>query len=116
MVWASVPAGEVRLIVFAGVDVMFPVADATPQLAVNVTVKLNVPAAAGVPLMVTTLAAQVPLTPAGNPEKVAPFAPVVAYVIFTIGELMQTVCASVPGADVRVIVAVDVPGPTKLGT
>ena len=32
----------------------------------------------GVPLIVTTLAAQVPVTPAGSPVTVAPVAPVVA--------------------------------------
>ena len=36
------------------------------------------PAAVGVPLIVTTLAAQVPVTPAGSPVTVAPVAPVVA--------------------------------------
>lgn len=58
----------------------------------------------GVPLMVTTLAAQLPVTPAGKPLKVAPVAPVVAYVILVIGVLIHTVCASVPGADDKVTV------------
>ena len=58
----------------------------------------------GVPLMVTTLAAQLPVTPAGKPLKVAPVAPVVEYVILVIAVLIQTVCAFVPGADVNVIV------------
>ena len=54
--------------------------------------------------MVTTLAAQLPVTPAGNPLKVAPVAPVVEYVIFVIAVLIQTVCAFVPAAEVKVIV------------
>ena len=54
--------------------------------------------------MVTTLAAQLPVTPAGKPLKVAPVAPVVEYVIFVIAVLIQTVCALVPAADVKVIV------------
>ena len=58
----------------------------------------------GVPLMVTTLADQLPVTPAGKPLKVAPVAVVVAYVISVIGVLIHTDWASVPGADVNVIV------------
>ena len=65
---------------------------------------MKVPDAVGVPLIVTTLAAQLPLTPAGNTLKVAPVAPVVEYVILVIAVLIQTVCALVPGADVSVIV------------
>jgi hypothetical protein len=57
-----------------------------------------------VPLIVATLEAQVPVTPVGNPEKVAPVAPVVAYVILAIAVLMHTVCASVPTAELRVTV------------
>ena len=58
--------------------------------------------------MVTTLAAHTPVTPAGNPLKVAPVAPVVEYVILVIGVLIQTVCAFVPAAEVRVIVLLGV--------
>ena len=54
--------------------------------------------------MVTTFAAQLPVTPAGKPLKVAPVAPVVEYVIFVIGVLIQTVWLVVPAAEVRVIV------------
>ena len=54
--------------------------------------------------MVTTLAAQLPVTPAGKPLKVAPVAPVVEYVILMIAVLIHTVCALVPGADVSVMV------------
>ena len=54
--------------------------------------------------MVATFAAHVPLTPAGKPENVAPVAPVVAYVILVIPLLMQSVCALVPAAELRVMV------------
>ena len=60
--------------------------------------------------MVTVLAAQLPVTPAGRPEKVAPVAPVVASVILVMAELIQTVWL-VPGAIVLsgVMVMVCVP-------
>ena len=54
--------------------------------------------------MVTVLAAKPPVTPAGRPENVAPVAPVVVYVIFVIGEFIQTVCEFVPAAEDNVIV------------
>ena len=57
------------------------------------------PAAVGVPLIVTTLANQLPVTPAGKPLNVAPVAPVVEYVILVIAVLMQGVCALVPAAE-----------------
>ena len=41
--------------------------------------------------MVTTFAAQEPVTPAGKPVTVAPVAPVVANVMLVNGELIQTV-------------------------
>jgi len=47
---------------------------------------------------------KVPVTPAGKPEKVAPVAPVVLYVIGVIAVFTQTVWLSVPGAEVRVMV------------
>ena len=63
--------------------------------------------------MVTVLAVQLPVTPVGRPEKVAPVAPVVASVILVIAELIQTVWL-VPGAivfnGVTVIVPVVVAG------
>ena len=62
------------------------------------------PAAVGVPLIVTTLANQLPVTPAGSPLNVAPVAPVVEYVILVIAVLIQGVCALVPAAEERVIV------------
>ena len=58
----------------------------------------------GVPLIVTTLTAQFPVTPAGNPEIVAPVAPVVEYVIFVIAVLIHLVWLFVPAAEVRVTV------------
>jgi hypothetical protein len=54
--------------------------------------------------MVTTFAAQAPVTPVGKPVIVAPVAFVVAYVIVVIGVLIQTVCVVVVAADVNVIV------------
>ena len=56
--------------------------------------------------MVTTLADQAPVTPGGKPLNAAPVAPVVAYVILVMGVLIHFVCASVPAADVSVIVLV----------
>jgi hypothetical protein len=60
------------------------------------------PAAVGVPLMVTTLAAKLPLTPAGSPENDATVASVVLYVILFIAVLMHTVWLLF--AEVKVIV------------
>ena len=54
----------------------------------------------------TALPAHKPVTPLGNPLKVAPVAPVVAYVMVVIGVLMHGVCVSVPAAELRVIVLV----------
>ncbi len=65
---------------------------------------MNVPAAVGVPLILITLAAQLPLTPAGRPLKVAPVAPVVVYRIFVMAVLIHLFWFSVAAADVRVIV------------
>jgi hypothetical protein len=77
-VWASVPAAEVSNTVLSAVTVIVPVAVITPQPPVRVTVYVNGPEAVGVPLIVTTLASHVPVTPAGKPVTVAPVAPVVA--------------------------------------
>ena len=54
--------------------------------------------------MVATLAAQAPVTPAGSPVNIAPVAPVVTYVIFVMAVLIHTVCASVPTAELKVMV------------
>ena len=73
------PAADVNVTVLFGVTVIVPVAVTPTQLPpVSVTVYGKVPEAEGVPLMVTTLAAQLPVTPAGKPLKVAPVASVVA--------------------------------------
>ncbi len=69
---------------------------------------MNVPLAVGVPLIVTTFAAQEPVTPAGKPVTVAPVAPVVPRVIVVIGELIQTV-RLMPAATVFKGVTVIVP-------
>ena len=50
------------------------------------------------------MVAQLPVTPAGRPITVALVAPVVEYVILVIAVLIHFVCASVPVADVSVIV------------
>ena len=54
--------------------------------------------------MVATFPDQLPVTPAGKPLKVAPVAPVVAYVIVVIAVLIQGVWAFVPTAELKVIV------------
>ena len=56
------------------------------------------------PLIVTTFDAQFPVTPEGSPLKLAPVAPVVAYVILVSTVLTHTVCASVLTAELNVIV------------
>ena len=104
LVWLLEPAGEVNVIVLAGVTIIEPMEVIVPQPPVKVTMKLKTPDTVGVPLIVTTLDAQLPVTPVGKPLKVAPVAPVVAYVIFVIAVLIHTVCALVPTAEVNVIV------------
>ena len=78
LVWALVPAAEVRTIVLFGVTVSVPVAVTVPQPPLSVTVYVNAPETVGVPLMVTVLDDQEPVTPAGKPVMAAPVAPVVA--------------------------------------
>ena len=56
------------------------------------------------PLIVTTFNAQLPVTPAGKPVKLAPVAPVVLYVMLVMAVLIHTVCALVPSAEVKVMV------------
>jgi hypothetical protein len=63
-----------------------------------------VPEAVGDPEIVTTFADQLPVTPAGRPANVAPVAVVVAYVMFVRAVLIQSVCASVPTAELLAIV------------
>jgi hypothetical protein len=68
--------------------------------------------------MVTTLPAQLPVTPVGRPVTVAPVAPVVLYVILVIGVFIHTVCVVVAGADVlvTVLLAVTVIDPVAVTT
>jgi hypothetical protein len=54
--------------------------------------------------MVIWLLFQEPETPAGNPEKIAPEAPVVVYKMAFIGALMQAVWLSEPEGEERVMV------------
>jgi hypothetical protein len=63
-----------------------------------------VPDTEGVPVIVATLPDQLPVTPVGKPEKVAPVAVVVAYVILVIGVLIHNVCEFVPVGEVSAIV------------
>jgi hypothetical protein len=65
---------------------------------------LNVPETEGVPLIVTTFEAHVPVTPVGRPVTLPPVAPVVAYVILVNGVLIQSVWLVVPEAEVRAMV------------
>ena len=52
--------------------------------------------------MVAILEAQVPVTPAGNPLKLAPVAPLAVMVILAMAVLMHFVCAIEPAEEVRV--------------
>ena len=61
------------------------------------------PAAVGVPLMVTVLEAQAPATPGGRPVTVAPVAPVVVYVIESMAEPRHIDWLLVPGRELRVM-------------
>jgi len=74
----SVGVEDAALTVLLGVTVIVPVAVTVPQPPVKVTVYVNAPDTVGVPLIVTTFDAQLPVTPVGNPVIVAPVAPVVA--------------------------------------
>ena len=77
-VWASVPTADDNATVLFAVTAIVPVVVITPQPPVSVTVYVSAaPATDGVPLIVTTLAAHVPVTPVGKPVTVAPVAPVV---------------------------------------
>ena len=71
----------------------------------------------GVPLMVNVLPTMAKLTPGGKPLMVTPVAlPPKSYVMLVMAEFLQSSCASVPAADVRVSVAsaVTVMVPLKL--
>ena len=60
------------------VTVIVPMAVPFPHPPVSVTVYVEVPATLGVPLIVIVFDDHTPVTPEGNPEKVAPVAVVVA--------------------------------------
>ena len=77
-VWAFVPIAEVNETVLFAVTAIVPVVVTVPQPPVKVTVYvLDAPATVGVPLIVTTLPDQLPVTPVGRLVIVAPVAPVV---------------------------------------
>ena len=105
-----VPAAEVSAMTLLGATAIVPVAVFVPPVhpPVMVTVYVNDPLTDGVPEMVKTLDAHVPVTPAGNPATVAPVAPVVEYIIFVMVVLMQGACALVPAAEVSEIVLASV--------
>ena len=65
---------------------------------------MKFPETDGVPEIVTVLPDQIPFTPEGSPEKLAPVALVVAYVILAIVEFIQTDCAFVPELEDNTIV------------
>ena len=83
---------------------------------------MNVPLAAGVPLMVIVLLAHAALTPAGNPVAAPmPVAPVVVWVIAVNGVLIQRVGVAdaapevLSGVTVIVPIAFTVPQPPVNG-
>jgi hypothetical protein len=86
-------AGLAAVIVWSGFIVIVEFVVAGIQLfPVVVTVKLNVPATVGVPLMVTTFPTTLAVTPAGKPVTVAPVAPPPkVMVMLVIALLIQTV-------------------------
>jgi hypothetical protein len=65
---------------------------------------VKVPETVGDPLIVNVFAFQLPVTPAGRPDTVAPVAVVVVYVILVSAVLIQSVWASVPAAELLAIV------------
>ena len=58
-----------------GLTDMLPEAEVCPDVPLVVTDYLNIPATVVVPLMVATPKLKLPVTPVGNPEKVAPMPP-----------------------------------------
>ena len=73
-VCASVPDAELLAMVLFGVTVIVPVIVFVPpvQPPVIVTVYVKVPETEGVPLLVKVFELQLPVTPAGRPDTVAP--------------------------------------------
>ena len=99
----SVPAAELKLIVLSGFTVIVPVATAGTQPPVVVTVYVNVPDTVGVPLIVYTSLAHVPVTPDGKPDTTAFVAMLVVYLILVKLVLIHITCAFVPTAELKVI-------------
>jgi hypothetical protein len=81
---------ESKVIVLSALKFMSTVATTPPQ-SVPTGFTVKVPDPVGVPLIVTTSADQLAESPAGNPAKVAPVAPVVEYVIVVIASPEQSV-------------------------
>lgn len=100
----TVGVEEAAETVLFGFTVIEPGKVTVPQPPVKVIVYPNTPETVGVPLMVITLADQLPVIPSGRLVMVAPVAPVVAYVILVIAVLIHTFCAFVPTAEVREMV------------
>ena len=88
-----------------GFTTIVPVIVAGTQPPLVTTVNVYVPVAVGVPLIVTTFAAQLPFIPGGNPVMVAPVAMLVLYFICVATVLIHTVCESVPAAELNTIVS-----------
>ena len=65
---------------------------------------MKTPATMGEPVIDKESPNQTPVTPVGNPVKVAPVAPTLLYEILVIAVLIHLVCAFVPAAEVNVIV------------
>ena len=77
-VWEFVPAPELNVNALVGWIVIVPVFVIVPQPPVREIVYVKLPdVGVGVPLMVNTFAAHVPVTPPGNPVTLAAVAPVV---------------------------------------
>jgi hypothetical protein len=107
---AVAPGCTVNVGTSDALTVIVPDVVTIPHPPVRVTVYINgLPTeVVGLPLIVTTLAAQEPVTPAGKPVTFAFVAPTVTYVILEIAVFVHTVCASVPAPDVLFIVLIGV--------
>ena len=101
-VCASVPDAEVNDIVLFVLETRILPVRLTLQEPAKVTVYEKLPVAVGVPLMVTTLLANDPVTPDGRPENVAPVALLVEYVIVVRAVFSQSDWALVPAAELKV--------------
>jgi hypothetical protein len=86
-----------------GIIIIDPPIVFTPKLQPpeSETVKLNSPEISGVPLILNVSLSQVPLTPEGNPETVAPVAPEVKKTMPAIGLFKQTLCIIGPEEELK---------------